>query len=95
MGAHDGAVEHRVLVVGSLGQMREDALPDAGSGPAGKAAGGIVPVAKAFWQIAPGDPGAIAVEDGVDEQAVVCGGHANAIRTARQQILDPVPLVIA
>src|SRR3712207_6019396 len=71
MGAHDGAVDHRILVVSSLAQMFKDTLPDAGFGPAGKAAVCVVPVAKAFskafWQIAPGQPGAIAVEDGLDE----------------------------
>lgn len=33
-------------------------------------------VAKAFGQVAPGDTGAIAVEDSLDKQPVVLGGHA-------------------
>ena len=44
-------------------------------------------------QIAPGDAGAIAIGHGLDEQAVVRGGHTNGTRPARQQVLDPVPLV--
>jgi hypothetical protein len=56
---------------------------------------GIVPVAEAFRQIAPGDTGARAIEDGLDEPAVVRGGHANRTKPAGQQVLDPIPLVIA
>jgi hypothetical protein len=35
------------------------------------------------------------VEHGVDKQTVVRGGHANRTGPSRQQVLDPVPLVIA
>jgi hypothetical protein len=57
--------------------MLKDTLPDAGFGPAGKAAVHVLPVAEALRQVAPGDASAIAVEDGFDEQAVVRSGHAN------------------
>jgi hypothetical protein len=33
MGAHDRAVDHRVLVVGVAGQVLEDSLPDPGLTP--------------------------------------------------------------
>src|SRR3712207_8875769 len=95
MAAHDGAVDHRILVVSSLAQMFKDTLPDAGFGPAGEAAVCVVPVAKAFWQIAPGYPGAIAVEDSLDEQAVFPGGHARGTKAGRGQIPVPVPPGIA
>jgi hypothetical protein len=95
MSAHNGAVDHRVIVVGSLGQMLKDALPDTGFGPAGKAAVHVFAVAEALRQVAPGDTGAIAVEYGVDKQTVVRSGHANRTGPTRQQVLDPVPLVIA
>jgi hypothetical protein len=36
MGAHDGAVEHRVFGVGIGGQRREDLLPDPACGFRGK-----------------------------------------------------------
>jgi hypothetical protein len=55
------------LVVGSFGEVLEDPLPDVGSGPAGKAAMDIRPVAKALRPVAPKDPGAITVKDSVDE----------------------------
>jgi hypothetical protein len=94
MSAHNGAVDHRVLVVGCLSQMLKDALPNTGFSPAAEAAVHVLAVAEALRQIAPGDPGAIAVEDGFDEQAVVRGGHANKARPARQQVPDPFPLII-
>jgi hypothetical protein len=33
MGAHDGAVDHRVFIVGVGRKMLEDTLPHAGGGP--------------------------------------------------------------
>lgn len=39
--------------------------------------------------------GAVAVENGFDEQPVICGGHSHRTGTARQQLLDPLPLVVA
>ena len=94
MGAHDGAVDHRIFVVGILGQVLEDALPDAGLGPATEAAVDVLPVAKTLRQVTPGDAGAIAVEHGVDEQAVICRGHTDAPWPARQVVFDPLPLVV-
>jgi hypothetical protein len=95
MSAHNGAVDHRVLVVGSLGQVLKDAVPHTGFGPAGKAAAHVFEVAEALRQVAPGDTGAVAVEYGVDKQTVVRSGYANRTGPTRQQVLDPVPLVIA
>src|SRR4051812_35856003 len=94
MGAHDGAVDHRIFVVSVPGQALENPLPDAGFRPVGKAAVRVVLIAKALQLVPPGDAGAIAVEHGIDKQAVVRGGHANRTKPARQQILDPVPLVV-
>jgi hypothetical protein len=95
MSAHNGAVDHRVLVVGSLGQMLKDAVPDTGFGPAGKATVHVFEVPEALRQVAPGDTGAIAVEHSIDKQTVVRSGHANRTGPTRQQVLDPVPLIIA
>src|SRR3954453_22046687 len=94
MGTYDGAVDHRIFGVSVPGQALKDPLPDAGSGPAAEAAMDVLAVTKARRQIAPGDAGAIAVEDGIDKQAVVRGSHANRTRPAGQQIPDPLPLVV-
>src|SRR5207248_605932 len=95
MSAHDGAVDDRVFVVGIGREMLEDALPDSGFGPAAKAPMHVLPVAEAFRQVAPGNAGAVAIQNRLDEQAVVRRGHADMALPSRQQLLDPLPLVIA
>jgi hypothetical protein len=45
-------------------------------------------------RIAPGDAGAVAVENGLDEPTVVTRRRAHSAVAARQRILEPVPLVI-
>ncbi|AOS04063.1 hypothetical protein DXO170_15525 [Xanthomonas oryzae pv. oryzae] len=52
-------------------------------------------VAKAFGQVAPGDTGAIAVEDSLDKQPVVLGGHADMTSSAEKQIADAIPLIVS
>ena len=95
MGAHDGAVDHRVFVVGIGRELLEDALPDAGFGPAGEAPVHVVPVAEPLGQVAPRDAGTVAIQHRFDEQAVVRRGHADMALAARQQLLNPLPLVVA
>ena len=95
MGAHDGAVNHRIFVVGVGGQMLEEALPHPFFGPAAEPLVGVLPVAKPFRQIAPRNSGAVAVEHRFDESAIVVGGDADITGFAGQQVLDSLPLVIA
>ncbi len=95
MGTRDGIVNRRVLVVGLAGEVFEYTPPNPGFGSPAMAPVGVLPVTEALRQIAPRDAGAIAVENGFDKQAVVVRRHANGTRPPGQQILDPVPLVIA
>ena len=95
MGPHDGAVDHRVFVVGIGGQMLEYAASDARFGPTAEAPVYILPVAKRLRQVSPRDAGAITEQDGFDKQAVVRRCHSDATGAARQHVLDPVPLIIA
>jgi hypothetical protein len=95
MRTHNGAVEHRVFVVGIGRQMLEDPLPDPGFGPPAEPPVHVFPVAETLRQIAPRDAGAIAIQDRLDEQAVVRRGHADMFLPPRQQVFDPVPLVVA
>jgi len=71
VGARDGAVDRRVLIVGVGGEPLEEGRPHTLVGPAGEAAMDILPVTTALRQVTPGDTGAIAVEHRLDEQAVV------------------------
>src|SRR5271167_522017 len=92
MRPHNGAVEHRIFVVGIGGQMLEDLLPDPGFGPPSEPAMGILPVAQALRQITPRDAGAVAIEHCFDEATIVLSGRAND--PPRQPVLDPLPLVL-
>src|SRR4051812_50077275 len=92
MGAHNGAVDHRILVVSVPGQALKNPLPDAGSGPAAEAAMDVLAVAKALRQVAPGDAGAIAVEDGINKQAGFRGGAPQKNKPARAEDFFSPPL---
>jgi hypothetical protein len=54
-----------------------------------------LPVAKALGQIAPRDVGAKPEENGLDEQAIVRRRAAHMAFTARKNVFDPIPLVVA
>src|SRR4051794_31842068 len=95
VGAHDRAVDHRVLVVGLAGEVPEDPLPHAGLRPAAEAGVDLLPVAEPLRKIAPGDAGAVAVEHRLDEQAVVLRRLAHVPLAAGQQVPDPLPPVVA
>src|SRR6516162_8123576 len=95
VGAHDGAVNHRIFVVRVGGQVLEEALPHSFIGPAAEPPVGVLPVAKPFRQIAPRNSGTVAVEHRFDESAIVVGGDADITGFAGQPVLDSLPLVIA
>jgi hypothetical protein len=92
--SHDGAVDHRVFDVGVGGEMLENPFPDAGLGPTGKPRVNLDRITKPLRQVAPGNPSAIAVEHCFDEQTVVSCRHSDVAFTARQQVLDTIPLVV-
>ena len=94
MGSHDRAVDHREFVVGIDRQQSKDAGPDSTFGPAAVPSVGVVPVTRAFREVAPGDACAITVEHRVHEKTVVRGGYTNRPCPTGQSVLDPVPLVI-
>ena len=75
MSAHNGAVEHRVFVVGIGRKMLKYPLPHTGFGATAVASVDVLPVTEMLWQIAPGDAGSTTVEYGFDEQTVILGRH--------------------
>jgi hypothetical protein len=54
----------------------------------------VFPVAEALGQIAPRDAGAVALEHGLDEQAVVARGDADGVCAAGKEVFNGEPLVI-
>jgi hypothetical protein len=93
--AHDRDVNHHVFVVVIAGQKFENPLENAALGPSVEALIDDLPVAKALRQIAPGDAGAKAEENGFDEQAIVSRRTAYMAFATRQNVFDPIPLVVA
>ena len=93
--AHDGGVDHHVLVVVIAGQELENPLENAALGPSVEALIDDLPVAKALGQIAPRDAGSKPEENGFDEQAIVRRRAAHMAFAARQNVFDPIPLVVA
>jgi hypothetical protein len=95
MGAHDGAVDHRVFVVGICSEMLEYPLPHASFGPTAEPQMDLGPIAESRRQIAPWHPGAIAIQHRLDELSIVRCGHPDRTFTPWQQVPDPFPLVVA
>ena len=95
MGAHDSGIERHILIVAILRQSLEDTLENAALTPPSEARVGILPIAEALRKIAPWNAGAIAVEHGLDKEAVVRRGSANVAFTAGKKILDPFPLIVS
>src|SRR4051812_30321638 len=94
MGTHDGAVDHRVFIVGVVGKMLENPLPDAGSSPTAEAPMHVLPLTEALRKVTPRNTSPVTVEHGLDEEPVVRCGHANRSRPAWQKVLNPLPLII-
>jgi len=95
MSPHDGAVDHRVLVVAIGGQVPKDALPYAGFGPAAEPPVRILPVAEALRQVASWYSGTVPVQHRLDKATIVLGGCPDVAQLAGKQVLDPFPLVVA
>src|SRR5439155_20558393 len=94
VGTHNGAIDHGVFIIRVGRQHLEHLLPHPTLGPARKSRMNFDRIAKALRQIAPGDASAIAIENRFDKQPVVLSRDPNMARTSRQNILDPVPLII-
>src|SRR3954464_14939454 len=94
MSAHDGAVDHGVLVIYIGRHGLEHALPHASLGPAAEAGLHLDPTAEALGPIAPRDTSAEAVEHRLNEEPVVLGRAPDMPDPPRQQILDPRPLIV-
>ena len=94
MSTHNRAVDHGVFVVGLLRQVLKHLLPDPARRPAAEPGMDRFPETKALGQVPPRNAGPVAVQHGFDKQSVVFRGHPDLAFAARQQALDPLPLLI-
>src|ERR1700729_3776962 len=71
MGAHNGAVDHRIFVVGVCCEILEHPLPDTAFGPTAEPPMHLNSVTEPLRQIAPRHPRTITIEHGFDRFATV------------------------
>src|SRR5260370_33170583 len=93
--AYDSAVDHGVFIVRVGGQHLEHLLPYAALRPARKSGVNLDRVAKTFRQIPPRHAGAIKIEKGFYKQPIIPVRSADVTLTSRQNIREPVPLIVA
>src|SRR5262252_5037939 len=86
MSPHDGAVDHRVLVIAIGGQVLKNALPDAGFGPAAEPPVRILPVAETLRQVAPWYSRTVPVQHRLDKPTIVLRGGADISCFPREQV---------
>jgi len=94
MGAYDGDIDHRVLVVRLLSQGLEHPLPNPAVAPARVTGVHDTEIAKACRQVSPRNSRSVAVQHGIHEQPVVfcCGSGMSCLTW--QQVFDACPLPI-
>ena len=92
---HDGAVDHRVFVVGVGREMLEYPLPHTAFGPTAEPPVYLDAVAELLRYVAPRHTRPVTIEHGVDEQSIVCRGYPDRAVAPRQDAFDPFPLVVA
>ncbi len=71
MGAHDGGVDHHVLVIVIARQLLENTLENPTLCPPTETLMDDLPITKALRQIAPRDASSISVQNSFNEQSVV------------------------
>jgi len=54
----------------------------------------IFPVTEPFREVTPWDAGTVTIQHRLDKQPIVRRGHADRECTARQSVLDSIPLVV-
>ena len=87
--AHDGRVDHHVLIIGIAGQQLENPLENADLCPSAEALVYDLPVAKTRRQITPGNARSVSIKNRVNEQAVVRCSAADMAFPARANAVMP------
>ena len=93
--AHDGGVDHHVLVVVIARQKLENTFENSTLRPPAKALVDNFPIAETLRKIAPRNAGSVSVQNGFDEQPIIRRSAPDMAFAARQKVLDPIPLVVA
>jgi hypothetical protein len=94
MHTDDRTVEKNFFKICVFGQLGKDPLPDLAAFPPCKPLVDAVPQTELFRQVAPGRSRPCHPQDGVDEQTIVGGGPSAVAWFAREQVLNPIPLIV-
>ncbi len=95
MGTHNGAVDHRIFIVGVSREMQEDLLPNTRFGPSAEPLMHVLPIAEALREVAPRHTSPIAIQHCLHEQPVVRCRHSHMTLLPGQQVPDTLPLIVA
>jgi hypothetical protein len=95
MSVHNSGVCHHVFVIGVARQQLENPLKNPALRPATETLMHALPIAEARRQIAPRNTGSESVQNGFNEQPVIWRRASDIAFATRQNILDPIPLVVA
>jgi hypothetical protein len=93
MSTDDGAIDHRVFVIGIYGQVLENAFPNPALGPSAKPGMHEAPTPKSLRQISPRNPCTIAIKHRFNKQTIVFRRDPYRIFSTRQQVFDSFPLI--
>ncbi len=88
VGPHDDAVDHGVFVVGVTGEVLKQALPYPLLGPAAEPPVGVLPVPELLREVAPRNSGAVSVENGFDELAIISDSDTDIAGFSGKQVPD-------
>jgi hypothetical protein len=94
MRAHNGGIDHHVFVVMVARQQLENAFENSALRPSAEALVDDFPIAETLRKITPWNTGSIPIQNGLDEQPIICSRAADMTFAARKKILDPIPLVV-
>ena len=95
VGSNDGGVDEDLAKASFSAKRRKHPMPHTGARPARKALVRAVPRAELKRQVTPRTAGAGNPQHRLDELAVVRPAAPRVANLARQQTLDPLPLVIS
>lgn len=95
VGADHRRVNQSVFVVAILREMLENPLLYAALAPSHVPRVDDAEIAETLGHIAPWNTGPVAVQNRLYKQTIVFGRHAYRIFPARQQTLDPLPLIVS
>jgi hypothetical protein len=95
MSTHNSSVDHHVFVVGVARQPLENAFKNTAPRPSAETLMRALPMTEAFRQISPRNPGSEPIQNSLNEPPVIRRGASDVALPARQNVLDPIPLLIA